>query len=50
MRSEAGIIPKDFAEIIASMIGFRKLLVRDYASIDLDMVYEFLQTKLLKHS
>lgn len=28
------------------MIGFRNLLVHDYASINLEMVYEFLQTKL----
>jgi uncharacterized protein YutE (UPF0331/DUF86 family) len=28
------------------MIGFRNLLLHDYASIDLNLVYEFLQTKL----
>lgn len=28
------------------MIGFRDLLVHDYASINYKMVYEFLQTKL----
>ncbi|MEM1581590.1 MAG: DUF86 domain-containing protein [Candidatus Bathyarchaeia archaeon] len=44
--SEAEIIPKNLAEAIASMIGFRNLLVHDYASINLTMVYEFLQTKL----
>ncbi|MCX8193603.1 MAG: DUF86 domain-containing protein [Nitrososphaeria archaeon] len=44
--SEAKIIPREFADTIASMIGFRNLLVHDYASIELDMVYEFLQTKL----
>jgi uncharacterized protein YutE (UPF0331/DUF86 family) len=44
--SEAKIIPKTFAEKIASMIGFRNLLVHDYASINLNLVYEFLQTKL----
>jgi uncharacterized protein YutE (UPF0331/DUF86 family) len=44
--AEAKIIPKTFAEKIASMIGFRNLLVHDYASINLDLVYEFLQTKL----
>lgn len=28
------------------MIAFRNLLVHDYASINLDLVYDFLQTKL----
>jgi uncharacterized protein YutE (UPF0331/DUF86 family) len=42
----AKLLPKTFAETIASMIGFRNLLVHDYACIDLDLVYEFLQTKL----
>ncbi len=44
--SEAKIIPKTFAETIDSMIGFRNLLVHDYSSINLNLVYEFLQTKL----
>ena len=44
--AEAKIIPQTFAETIASMIGFRNLLVHDYASINLNLVYEFLQTKL----
>jgi uncharacterized protein YutE (UPF0331/DUF86 family) len=45
--SDAKIIPRPFADTIASMIGFRNLLVHDYASINLNLVYEFLQTKLL---
>jgi len=44
--AEARVIPKTFAERVASMIGFRNLLVHDYASINLNLVYEFLQTKL----
>ena len=44
--SEAKIIPKTFAETIASMIGFRNLLVHDYASINLNLVYEFQRTRL----
>lgn len=44
--SESNIISKTFAETIASMIGFRNLLVHDYASINLNLVYEFLQTRL----
>jgi uncharacterized protein YutE (UPF0331/DUF86 family) len=45
--SEAGILPKGFADSIASMIGLRNLLVHDYASTDLDLVYGFLQTRLI---
>ncbi|MEM3430477.1 MAG: DUF86 domain-containing protein [Candidatus Bathyarchaeia archaeon] len=44
--AEAKIIPKDFAETFVSMIGFRNLLVHDYTSVNLKLVYEFLQTKL----
>jgi len=44
--AEAEIIPRDFAETMASMIGFRNLLVHDYATINLELVHEFLQTKL----
>jgi uncharacterized protein YutE (UPF0331/DUF86 family) len=43
---EAGIIPRSFVDTVASMIGFRNLLVHDYASINLDLVYSFLQTRL----
>jgi len=45
--AKAEIIPKTLAETMASMIGFRNLLVHDYASINHNLVYEFLQTKLL---
>jgi len=44
--AEAKIIPKTFTETIASLIGFRNLLVHDYASINPNLVYEFLQPKL----
>jgi uncharacterized protein YutE (UPF0331/DUF86 family) len=44
--SEAKIIPKTFAETVASMIGFRNILVHDYATLNLNLVYEFLQKKL----
>lgn len=40
------IIPEDFADVMGSMIGFRNLLVHDYASINLELVYKFLQTRL----
>ena len=45
--AQSRIIPKTFAETMASMIGFRNLLVHDYASINLKLVYEFLKTKLI---
>ena len=44
--AEAGVIPREFAETFASMIGFRNLLVHDYASINLRLLHEFLQTRL----
>lgn len=44
--AEAGIIPNEFAEEIAKMIGFRNLLVHDYAIIDKALEHEFLQTRL----
>ena len=44
--ARSGVIPERFADTMASMIGFRNLLVHDYATINLKLVYEFLQTKL----
>ena len=44
--ARSGVIPRQFADTMASMIGFRNLLVHDYATINLKLVYEFLQTKL----
>jgi len=44
--AKARIIPKTFAETVAGMMGFRNLLVHDYASINLELVYKFLQTRL----
>ena len=44
--ARSGVIPRQFADTMALMIGFRNLLVHDYATINLKLVYEFLQTKL----
>ncbi|MEM1944773.1 MAG: DUF86 domain-containing protein [Nitrososphaerota archaeon] len=44
--SESQIIPREHADTIALMIGLRNLLVHDYASVNREMVYEFLQTRL----
>lgn len=41
-----GIITEDLAEDISQMIGFRNILVHNYASIDLVLEYRFLQTRL----
>lgn len=44
--AEAGIIPSELAVEVAKMIGFRNLLVHDYATIDRGLEHEFLQTRL----
>ena len=44
--ARSGVIPRQFADTMASMIGFRDPLVHDYATINLKLVYEFLQTKI----
>ena len=44
--AEERIIPKEFADRIAQMIGFRNLLVHDYAVINKALEHEFLKTRL----
>jgi len=44
--ADAGIIPSILATEIAKMIGFRNLLVHDYAAINRALEYEFLRTRL----
>jgi len=44
--AEAKIIPSELAERIAQMIGFRNLLVHNYAVINKALEHEFLQTRL----
>ena len=44
--AKARIIPNTFADTVAGMVGFRNILVHDYASINLELVYKFLQTRL----
>ncbi len=41
-----GIIPKDFTAKIRGMAGFRNLLIHEYTKVDLERVYEVLQTRL----
>lgn len=40
---EAGILPKEFAEHLAPLAGFRNILVHEYLDIDWDEVYHNLQ-------
>jgi uncharacterized protein YutE (UPF0331/DUF86 family) len=40
---EEKILPKEFSEALAQMVGFRNILVHDYLEIDLDKVYKNLQ-------
>lgn len=44
--AKARIIPNTFADTVAGMVGFRNILVHYYASINLELVYKFLQTRL----
>ncbi|OGD47007.1 hypothetical protein A3K69_01575 [Candidatus Bathyarchaeota archaeon RBG_16_57_9] len=44
--AESGIIPESLAAEVTKMIGFRNLLVHDYAAIDLTLEYRFLETRL----
>lgn len=41
-----GIIPKGFSDSIKGMAGFRNILVHEYADVDIEKVYEVLQTRL----
>lgn len=46
IMGENGILPKDFANRISSMAGFRNILVHEYLELNLDQVYENLQENL----
>ena len=41
---ENGIIPTSFSKNIVKMAGFRNILVHAYLDLDLDIVYDILQT------
>ena len=43
---EAQILPRDLAESLASMVGFRNILVHDYARLDLAVVVRVLREDL----
>lgn len=44
--AENHIISEDLAEKLSQMIGFRNILVHNYATVDLPLEYRFLQTRL----
>jgi uncharacterized protein YutE (UPF0331/DUF86 family) len=44
--AEAEIISKDLSDDIAKMIGFRNLLVHDYAVVNVTLEYRFLNERL----
>lgn len=44
--AESKIIPDGLAEEISKMIGFRNILVHDYATINRVLEHEFLKTRL----
>lgn len=43
---EEGVLPGDFAEKFAPSMGFRNILVHRYAEVDLDELYQHLQSDL----
>ncbi len=44
--SQINILPKEFADEISKMAGFRNILVHDYAEVDEDIILELLKNKL----
>lgn len=46
LLGKEGIIPKDLAEKMAKAVGFRNILVHEYASIDYELGYSDLDKKL----
>jgi len=43
---DKNIIPSEFARQIRGMVGLRNIIVHEYASIDLNKIYEILQHRL----
>lgn len=44
--AEEGILPKEFGSRFASVSGLRNILVHEYAEIDLERIYNYLQENL----
>jgi uncharacterized protein YutE (UPF0331/DUF86 family) len=43
IMGEMGVLPGDFAQRLASLAGFRNILVYEYLRLDWDLVYQNLQ-------
>lgn len=43
---ETGIVPAEFSQNLASMAGFRNVLVHLYLEVDLERVFRYLQNNL----
>ncbi len=46
LLAREGVIPPDIVPMFQAMIGFRNLLVHEYAHVDLHKVYDILQNRL----
>ncbi len=46
LLADAGILDEKFAENFSQIAGFRNILVHQYADVDLDTLYQFLQSRL----
>jgi len=46
LLADAGILDEKFAENFSQIAGFRNILVHQYADVDLDILYQFLQNRL----
>lgn len=44
--SKIGVIPKNFAIDLSKMVGYRNILVHDYAKIDEEIILDILNSKL----
>jgi len=44
--AELNILPKEFAESIRLMVGFRNIIVHRYSDVNIHIVYDILQNKL----
>ena len=44
--NEKGVIKRGLTERMVSMVGFRNILVHEYEDVDLDIVYNILQSRL----
>lgn len=46
LLGKSGIIPKDLAQHMSRLAGFRNIIVHEYSTLDIDRVYQVLQNDL----